>query len=133
MRLHSFVSACVQFAGEAVASLNIKTGPQPSAFQIRFAGCKGVVAVNPHMPAGVKLQIRPSMRKFESNHLQLEVCQAARRFPGHLNREIILLLDTLGVPERVFLDLQKKMLEDIDAILVSRRVSSKSPLGQLSW
>ena len=74
------------------------------------------------MPAGLKLQLRPSMQKFESDHMQLEVIQAARRFPGHLNREIILLLSTLGIEDKVFMDLQKAMVKKLDRVVINRQV-----------
>ena len=55
----------------------------PSAFQIRYAGCKGVISTWPDPPDGdnVKMmQIRPSMTKFESKHKSLEVMTTTR--PG---------------------------------------------------
>lgn len=41
----------------------------PSAFQFRLGGCKGVLAVDPKLE-GQSIQIRPSMKKFESDHLE---------------------------------------------------------------
>jgi len=45
----------------------------PSAFQIRFGGCKGVVAVDPTLGSEDILQVRESMIKFQSPHNKLEV------------------------------------------------------------
>jgi hypothetical protein len=49
------------------------------------------------------------MHKFRGKGLaqsHLEVLDWARYRPGTLNRQAIILLSTLGVPDRVFLDLQ---------------------------
>jgi hypothetical protein len=37
--------------------------------------------------------------------------------PGHLNRQIILLFSTLGVPDHVFITLQNEMRADIDSMM----------------
>ena len=51
----------------------------PSAFQIRFAGCKGVITRWPDMGAGDQLHIRrKSMKKFESSHNVLEVAEFSK-------------------------------------------------------
>ena len=44
----------------------------PSLFQIRFKGCKGVVAIDPSLD-GDQIVIRESMKKFESEHGGIEV------------------------------------------------------------
>ena len=40
----------------------------PSAFQFRLGGCKGVLAIDSKLE-GQSIHIRPSMKKFESGHL----------------------------------------------------------------
>lgn len=55
-------------------SLNLD--PIPSAYQIRYAGCKGMLAIDPSLPHGDFREIllyRRSMRKFDSNHRVLEI------------------------------------------------------------
>ena len=55
----------------------------PSAFQIRYAGCKGVVALDPNIGDVDEMQIRKSMEKFKSCHNKLEVIDYGR--PGKLH------------------------------------------------
>ena len=49
----------------------------PSAYQIRFKGCKGVVAIDPTLD-GNQMVIRPSMEKFQSNHGGIEVMRTSQ-------------------------------------------------------
>ena len=82
----------------------------PSAFQIRFAGFKGVLALDPTLP-GKQAVFRSSMCKFESFHRRLEVLQKSRPQVVYLNHQVIMLLSNLGVPDEVFIALQNDMLE----------------------
>jgi hypothetical protein len=48
---------------------------QPSAYQIRFLGYKGVVSVDEELdkhPDGILMRLRPSMKKFESDDIKKE-------------------------------------------------------------
>ena len=82
----------------------------PSAFQIRFAGYKGVLTTDPRIPDNL-IQLRTSMRKFQSDHRRLEVLQTSRPQAVYLNHQLIMLLSNLGVPDDVFLRHQEKMLD----------------------
>ena len=82
----------------------------PSAIQIRFAGFKGVLALDPTL-SGKTAVFRPSMRKFESPHRRLEVLQTSRPQPVFLNHQLIILLSSLGIPDEVFMNLQRRMLD----------------------
>eukprot|EP00252_Welwitschia_mirabilis_P004884 TRINITY_DN1521_c0_g1_i2.p1 TRINITY_DN1521_c0_g1~~TRINITY_DN1521_c0_g1_i2.p1 ORF type:complete len:1212 (+),score=159.84 TRINITY_DN1521_c0_g1_i2:186-3821(+) len=87
----------------------------PSAFQIRYAGYKGVVSTWPAKP-GSRFQLslrRRSMKKFDSAHRVLEIITWTRFLPGFLNRQIITLLSALGVPNKAFSDLQTAMVQRI--------------------
>ena len=84
----------------------------PSAIQIRFAGCKGVLTLDPTLPDKTAV-FRPSMRKFESPHRRLEVLQTSRPQAVFLNHQLIMLLSNLGVPDEVFMSLQRAMLDKL--------------------
>ncbi|GES78777.1 RNA-dependent RNA polymerase 6-like [Rhizophagus clarus] len=93
----------------------------PSVFQFRLGGCKGVEAVDPNLKdEGNVLYIRPSQKKFEAPSLSLEIVKTVRNpLPGHLNRQIISLLSTLGVKDEVFITLQEEMLADINMMMTN--------------
>ena len=66
--------------------------------QIRLAGLKGVLALNPLLP-GKQLGCRPSQQKFGSSHLELEVVSLGTRIPYHLNRCVLVIhISTAAVP-----------------------------------
>ena len=91
----------------------------PSAYQIRFGGYKGVIAVWPSSAATEKLFLRGSMRKFETSHSVIEVSSWTRPQPGFLNREIVTLLSCLGVKDEIFARMQEDMLHSLDEMLVA--------------
>ncbi|CAO2168403.1 unnamed protein product [Urochloa humidicola] len=95
----------------------------PSAYQIRYAGFKGVIAVWPGKDDGVRISLRPSMRKFESTHSVLEVVSWTKFQPAYLNRQIITLLTSLGVPDDIFWQMQEAMLHNLDRILLDKDVA----------
>ncbi|KAJ7958770.1 RNA-dependent RNA polymerase [Quillaja saponaria] len=80
----------------------------PCAYQIRYAGFKGVVACWPAEGDGIRLSLRPSMNKFQSHHTTLEICSWSRFQPGFLNRQIIILLLALDVPDEIFWEMQEE-------------------------
>ncbi|XP_077549800.1 uncharacterized protein LOC144162939 [Haemaphysalis longicornis] len=101
----------------------------PSAIQIRYAGAKGMLCVNPELPMRKLLCLRPSMRKFPcSSSEYLEVIKVSAPRSVTLNRPLITILEQLGVQEQVFMRLQETMiLEFTDAL-----VTESSAVGVLS-
>jgi RNA-dependent RNA polymerase len=79
-----------------------------------------MVAVDPSLEGDV-LCIRPSQTKFEApNSSILEIVKTVKNpQPGHLNRQIILLLSALGVSDDVFITLQNEARKDIDSMITN--------------
>lgn len=61
-------------------SIDIKNPENiPSAYQIRMAGCKGLIITDPHSTFDqLYIKIRPSMKKFECNDWTLDICDFSR-------------------------------------------------------
>ncbi|KAK3212610.1 hypothetical protein Dsin_017316 [Dipteronia sinensis] len=103
-----------EFALRVASKCGFK-GVSPSAFQIRYGGYKGVVAVDP--TSSKKLSLRNSMCKYESDIRKLDVLGWSKYQPCYLNRQIITLLSTLGVQDHVFEKKQREAVDQLDAIL----------------
>ena len=62
----------------------------------------------------VGLCLRPSMNKFDSNNRSIDVVRVSSMpSMGFLNRQIILLLSSLGISDEVFYIMQEKMLHGL--------------------
>ncbi|KAG8946221.1 hypothetical protein FRC04_011967 [Tulasnella sp. 424] len=88
----------------------------PSAYQFRMDGFKGMIAVN-HRLEGLEIRLRDSQRKFgvPQPSMEIEIAQSFwRPKPVYLNRYMIMILETLGVPARVFIKLQDEAVREVD-------------------
>jgi len=74
-------------------SKKLRLAHTPSAFQIRFGGCKGVLSVWQSLD-GEKIEIRPSMKKFESHHNNLDVVNFSS--PGSTRNYTYYLIQQVG-------------------------------------
>ncbi|CAI7578194.1 unnamed protein product [Penicillium glandicola] len=93
-----------KFLAQMVTSQhNIKTltGEPPSAFQFRLGGAKGMLVVSPD-PLPQEVHIRPSQQKFETNQAGLEIIRWSQYSLATLNRQLILVLSALDIPDEVF-------------------------------
>ncbi|KAF2176190.1 RdRP-domain-containing protein [Zopfia rhizophila CBS 207.26] len=85
----------------------------PSLFQFRLAGCKGVLTVDPKLTGSV-VHIRPSQYKFKAENSGLEVIRASAFATAVFNRQLIIVLSTLGVPDQAFILKQQQMVNDLE-------------------
>ncbi|KAF2305651.1 hypothetical protein GH714_007247 [Hevea brasiliensis] len=103
-----------EFATKVALKCGCK-GFSPSAFQIRYGGYKGVVAVD--STSSKKLSLRKSMCKYESENTKLDVLAYSKYQPCFLNRQLITLLSTLGIPDHIFEEKQREAVDQLDAML----------------
>ncbi|KAI1800727.1 RdRP-domain-containing protein [Daldinia bambusicola] len=88
-----------------------------TCFQIRWAGAKGMLSLDDTLE-GMVMRIRPSMTKFASEDVQyLEICDMGNRpIPLVLNRQMIKILEDMGVAKEWFLEVQNRELERLRMI-----------------
>ncbi|MCJ1396820.1 hypothetical protein MMC11_000010 [Xylographa trunciseda] len=100
----------------------VRAKVKPTVIQIRFAGAKGMISLDTTRSGDV-LMLRKSMRKFEAPEaLNIEICGSGiRPLPLRLNRQLIKILEDLGVSERPLLALQQ---EEVDEL----RATAQSPI-----
>lgn len=73
------------------------------------------------------LCLRPSMIKFEANSTQIEICGAGfKALPMYLNRQLIKILEDLGVPSQAFMDLQAEAVDEL-------RITAENPINASSY
>ncbi|CAF1024519.1 unnamed protein product [Adineta steineri] len=83
----------------------------PSAYQVRIAGCKGMLAIDPESKLDqYYIKVRPSMEKFKSQHWILEICEHSKPLELKFNNQVIMLLSDLGNRDAVFMSYQNEAL-----------------------
>eukprot|EP01084_Bolivina_argentea_P150423 262692_1 len=111
------------FADKVARSMGLTY--RPSAFQIRYAGCKGMVTV--HGECKSDLELRDSMIKFRSNDKMFEVCRYSSFSPAFLNRQIIVLFETINNPLRSttskLVEIAEKCIEHLAQMMHDRQVA----------
>lgn len=94
----------------------------PSVFQFRLGGCKGVLAVSPDAKMR-EIHIRPSQYKFPAKHEGLEIIRCSQFASSSLNRQLILILSALGVPDGTFIQKLKMQLSNLERAMKDERVA----------
>lgn len=89
------------------------TNDPPSLFQFRMGGSKGVLAIAPGV-AGTEVHIRDSQEKFIAEHKGLEIVRVSQFASATTNRQLIVVLSSLGVPDGVFCLKLQRQLRDLD-------------------
>ena len=108
---------------------DIKSPAIPSVFQIRLKGCKGVLCHHDCLEEGI--QIRPSMEKFAwtlAGPHPLGIVDRGFSRPneiGSLNKQYIMLLSALGIPDEVFLQKQEQFFRELQEITTNHEVALK--------
>ncbi|KXX75237.1 RNA-dependent RNA polymerase 1 [Madurella mycetomatis] len=107
-------------AAEAIYEVLPESKGLPTCFQIRWAGAKGMLSVDPSLE-GNTICVRPSMLKFESDDkANLEICDmASKPIPMVLNRQLIKILEDMGAHSNWFLELQDRELRRLRGITAS--------------
>ncbi|WQF82516.1 Putative RNA-dependent RNA polymerase, eukaryotic-type [Colletotrichum destructivum] len=90
----------------------------PTCLQIRWGGVKGMLSLDSRLPGQTICVRRESMEKFPSNDVEnLEICDAASRpLKLVLNRQMIKIMEDLGVDNNFFLQLQKREVDRLRAV-----------------
>lgn len=94
----------------------------PSLYQFRLGGCKGVLALSPDAKDR-QIHVRPSQEKFGAIHQGLEVIRFSSFAVASLNRQLILILSTLGVEDDVFVQKLKNMLRELHQAMTDEGVA----------
>lgn len=81
-----------------------------SAIQIRLMGSKGVLAIDPKIEKGIVV-LRKSQIKFNSDDTSLNVCSVSNYKEASLNRQFIILLNSLGVKDEIFEKIQNDIIK----------------------
>ncbi|OHX00326.1 RNA-dependent RNA polymerase [Colletotrichum incanum] len=90
----------------------------PTCLQIRWGGVKGMLSLDSRLTGRSICIRRESMEKFPSSDVEnLEICDAASRpLKLVLNRQMIKIMEDLGVDKNFFLRLQKRELDRLRAV-----------------
>ena len=141
---YNFTDGCGEMS-ESVARRVCETIPSledcqyPSVLQIRLQGMKGVLALNPRLERA-KILVRPSQVKFKTKFdCGLGVAGFSQPYTfAHLNKQFIILLSGLGVPDQSFLEIHdelfsllEKMTSDKEAAMVIMQWRNKYEVSKL--
>jgi hypothetical protein len=103
----------------------------PTCFQIRLGGVKGMLSFDSKLK-GSQIRVRPSMIKFESKDMvNLEICDVASKpIPLVLNRQVIKILEDMGVSDQWFSKLQGLRVDELRKATATTKNTAKFIRGQ---
>ncbi|KAI0885091.1 RdRP-domain-containing protein [Annulohypoxylon maeteangense] len=103
---------------EAIQAALPKNRDTTTCFQIRWGGAKGMLSLDDTLPGMVMRIRKESMVKFESEDIRLlEICDMANKpIPLVLNRQMIKILEDMGVSGEWFLAAQNRELRRLREI-----------------
>lgn len=119
-----------RFYAETIAKELGVRGTPPSAYQFRLAGCKGVLAIAPELGAS-HVKIRTSQFKFETTYSGMEIIRWSEYWVATLNRQLILVLSALGVPDDIFLLMQDKEIQLMERAVVDDSAAMEALTGHV--
>lgn len=94
-----------------IEEMTLDVFDEPTAFQFRMGGCKGVLAVWPQAQ-GMEVHVRHSQEKFKAVANGLEIIRCAKFSTATLNRQTITILECLGVPTGTFVNLLNQQIQE---------------------
>ncbi|KAL4733170.1 RNA dependent RNA polymerase-domain-containing protein [Aspergillus similis] len=103
----------------------------PTCFQIRLGGAKGMLSLDPRL-RGSKICIRPSMTKFQTDdHVNVEICgSGSKPISLFLNRQVIKILEDMGVDGEWFMKLQELRIEQLRKATATTKNTANFIKGQ---
>ncbi|CAF3432324.1 unnamed protein product [Rotaria sp. Silwood1] len=110
-----------EFAKRLTQEMKLSEKICPCAFQIRCGGYKGMVCVDVSdkiINPDEYVHFRKSMNKFTAKeNISIDVVRTSLNpSVAYLNRQIILLLSSLGIGDQTFMSLQDHMLQQLKAL-----------------
>ena len=107
----------------AASEVGVTTiGEPPSVFQFRLGGAKGVLTVSNDVKMR-EIHIRDSQYKFHAIHAGLEIIRWSQFSAAHLNRQLIVVMSALGVPDNVFVNKLKKQLSNLALAMTDEKMA----------
>ncbi|CAF4655048.1 unnamed protein product [Rotaria sp. Silwood1] len=102
----------------------IEDNYMPCVIQARLNGIKGVFVIAPDLnERGVLIQYRRSQYKFKVDHNVLEIVKHSSSGTLFLNRQVITLLENMGVKQETFIKLQNKTRKKISMSLLANKTA----------
>ncbi|RFU28144.1 hypothetical protein B7463_g8205, partial [Scytalidium lignicola] len=94
----------------------------PSVFQFRLAGYKGILVTSPDAKER-EIHLRKSQQKFTALYAGLEIIKWSRFSCATLNRQTILILSALGIPDHIFHEMLSEQLSGYQRAMENESVA----------